>query len=141
MGFTSTLSPETLKSLREYYRVGLTYTSNAIEGNSLTESETKVVIENADLLMAGKFEELRQLLRKNDTVNDTVNAGSFNLSKTEQTVLEALRIFPTYSYENLAVHCHLSRPTIARTIKTLQRHELIRRIGSDKSGHWDVLAN
>ena len=37
---------ETLKSLREYYRVGLTYTSNALEGNSLTESETKVVIED-----------------------------------------------------------------------------------------------
>ena len=32
-------SKETLKSLREYYRVGLTYTSNALEGNSLTESE------------------------------------------------------------------------------------------------------
>ena len=32
------LPPETLKSLREYYRVGLTYTSNALEGNSLTES-------------------------------------------------------------------------------------------------------
>ena len=27
---------ETFKSLREYYRVGLTYTSNALEGNSLT---------------------------------------------------------------------------------------------------------
>ena len=43
---------ETLKSLREYYRVGLTYTSNALEGNSLTESETKVVIEEALLLRA-----------------------------------------------------------------------------------------
>jgi Fic family protein len=40
------LSDDTLKSLREYYRVGLTYTSNALEGNSLTESETKVVIED-----------------------------------------------------------------------------------------------
>ena len=37
---------ETLKSLREYYRIGLTYSSNALEGNSLTESETKVVIED-----------------------------------------------------------------------------------------------
>ncbi len=45
--------PETLKSLREYYRVGLTYTSNAIEGNSLTESETKVVIEEG-LTVKGK---------------------------------------------------------------------------------------
>ena len=40
------LSNETLQSLREYYRVGLTYTSNALEGNSLTESETKIVIED-----------------------------------------------------------------------------------------------
>ena len=47
------LPPETLKSLREYYRVGLTYTSNAIEGNSLTESETKVVIEDG-LTIEGK---------------------------------------------------------------------------------------
>lgn len=44
---------ETLKSLREYYRVGLTYTSNALEGNSLTESETKVVIEDG-LTISGK---------------------------------------------------------------------------------------
>ena len=44
---------ETLKSLREYYRVGLTYTSNALEGNSLTESETKVVIEDG-LTIGGK---------------------------------------------------------------------------------------
>lgn len=47
------LPPETLKSLREYYRVGLTYTSNALEGNSLTESETKVVIEDG-LTIEGK---------------------------------------------------------------------------------------
>ena len=33
-----------LRSLREYYRIGLTYSSNALEGNSLTESETKVVL-------------------------------------------------------------------------------------------------
>ena len=44
---------ETLKSLRDYYRVGLTYTSNALEGNSLTESETKVVIEDG-LTIGGK---------------------------------------------------------------------------------------
>jgi hypothetical protein len=35
-----------VKQLTAYYRIGLTYTSNAIEGNTLTESETKVVIED-----------------------------------------------------------------------------------------------
>jgi len=45
--------PETLASLKEYFRVGLTYTSNAIEGNSLTESETKVIIEDG-LTVSGR---------------------------------------------------------------------------------------
>ncbi len=40
------LAPETLQSLRDYYRVGLTYSSNALEGNSLTISETKVILED-----------------------------------------------------------------------------------------------
>lgn len=54
------LPPETLKSLREYYRVGLTYTSNALEGNSLTESETKVVIAPS-VLSADRCRESRSL--------------------------------------------------------------------------------
>lgn len=42
-----------LKQLKEYYRIGLTYTSNALEGNSLTESETKVVLEDG-ITIGGK---------------------------------------------------------------------------------------
>lgn len=46
-------SDHVVKQLRDYYRVGLTYTSNAIEGNTLTESETKVIIEDG-LTIGGK---------------------------------------------------------------------------------------
>ena len=42
-----------LSQLRAYYRVGLTWSSNALEGSSLTESETKVVLEDG-LTVAGK---------------------------------------------------------------------------------------
>lgn len=47
------LDKEHLKSLRGYYRVGLTWASNALEGNTLTESETKIVIEDG-LTINGK---------------------------------------------------------------------------------------
>ena len=47
------LSPDLIKQIREYWRVGLTYTSNAIEGNTLTETETKVIIEDG-LTVGGK---------------------------------------------------------------------------------------
>jgi Fic family protein len=39
------LSPEALRNLEHYYDVEITYTSNAIEGNTLTAVETTLVIE------------------------------------------------------------------------------------------------
>ena len=47
------LNSHALKQLREYYRIGLTYTSNALEGSSLTEIETKIIIEDG-ITIGGK---------------------------------------------------------------------------------------
>lgn len=47
------LSQEQLNQIKDYYKIGLTYSSNALEGNTLTESETKVVIEDG-LTVGGK---------------------------------------------------------------------------------------
>ncbi len=44
---------EMLKQTQDYYRVGTTWTSNAIEGNTLTESETKILLEDG-LTVGGK---------------------------------------------------------------------------------------
>jgi len=41
-----TLSIEALKSFKKYFDVDLTYNSNAIEGNTLTMTETKVILED-----------------------------------------------------------------------------------------------
>jgi Fic family protein len=46
-------SQKLIKELQEYYRIGFTYSSNALEGNSLTISETKVIIEDG-LTIGGK---------------------------------------------------------------------------------------
>lgn len=40
------LTGEKLQNVKDFYRVSLTYTSNALEGNTLTESETKVILED-----------------------------------------------------------------------------------------------
>jgi len=47
------LSVHLKKEIKEYYRIGLTYSSNSLEGNSLTESETKIVLENG-ITIGGK---------------------------------------------------------------------------------------
>jgi Fic family protein len=46
-------SDHVVKQLKDYYRIGMTYTSNAIEGSTLTESETKVIIEDG-ITIGGK---------------------------------------------------------------------------------------
>lgn len=46
------LTGNALQSIKDFYRVSLTYTSNALEGNTLTESETKVILEDG-LTVAG----------------------------------------------------------------------------------------
>jgi Fic family protein len=81
------LSRESLFSLREYYKIGLTWSSNAMEGNTLTESETKVVIEDG-LTIGGKplrdhleaqghaeaYEYMSEIADKNDiTENDILS--------------------------------------------------------------------
>ena len=45
--------PALLKEIHKFYRVDLTYTSNALEGNSLSLSETKIILEDG-ITVGGK---------------------------------------------------------------------------------------
>lgn len=47
------LSNEALVQVKEYYKIGLTYASNALEGNTLSLVETKVVLEDG-ITIGGK---------------------------------------------------------------------------------------
>ena len=47
------LTADELKELDAYFRIGITYSSNALEGNSLTLSETKVLLEDG-ITVGGK---------------------------------------------------------------------------------------
>ncbi|MBU5316518.1 Fic family protein [Clostridium bornimense] len=54
------LDKEALNNLKKYFDVDLTYNSNAIEGNTLTITETKVILE--DGITIGKGKSLREHL-------------------------------------------------------------------------------
>jgi len=47
------LSEDEIKELDAYFKIGVTYSSNALEGNSLTLSETKVLLEDG-ITVGGK---------------------------------------------------------------------------------------
>ena len=48
------LSREVLTNLKKYFDVEFTYNSNAIEGNTLTITETKVILEDGLTIGGGK---------------------------------------------------------------------------------------
>lgn len=83
---------DNLKQLKAFYRVGLTYSSNSLEGNSLTESETKVVLEDG-LTIGGK--PLREIYEATghakayDFMFDTI----FKNRLSEEAILEMHRLF------------------------------------------------
>ena len=54
-------------------------------------------------------------------------------------IKDALRSFPKAKRENLAKLFKVSLATITRRLKALQLSGEIRRVGSRKTGHWEVL--
>ena len=86
------LSSHMIKQLKEYYRIGLTWTSNALEGSSLTETETKVVLEDG-LTIGGK--PLRDHLEAlgHSEAYDFMHSLTAKKTITEKALLELHRLF------------------------------------------------
>ena len=129
---------ETLKSLREYYRVGLTYTSNALEGNSLTESETKVVIEDG-LTIGGKpLKELLRLMGQSIALGDEgVNFGKDEgVNEGVNALWDVIATYPGKRANELAVLIGKSVQTVERYIRTLKDSAKIEFRGAPKNGGY-----
>ncbi len=94
------LPVELVKNLDEWFRVELTYTSNAIEGNTLTRAETALVVEKG-ITVAGKslkehlettnhveaLEYIKALVgktRRDITKNDISDIDKLILNNTEE---------------------------------------------------------
>ncbi len=82
----------TLKQLKEYYRISLTYTSNAIEGNTLTESETKVIIEDGITVGGHPIREIQEAIGHSKAY-DLIYSLIQNKELTEANILELHKLF------------------------------------------------
>ena len=61
------------------------------------------------------------------------------IQKTTQKIVEQMRSNPTISIEELAELCGLTRDGINYNIRNLKNKGIIKRIGPDKGGHWEVI--
>jgi predicted HTH transcriptional regulator len=78
----------------------------------------------------------------NGTVNGTVNGivnGTVSGTVSESDILSVLSDSPNVTYDDLVKLLNMPRRTVARHIKALRERGAIIRIGSDKTGHWEVI--
>lgn len=87
---------ETLTELRDYYKIGLTWSSNALEGNTLTISETKVVLEDG-LTVGGK--PLRDIYET--TGHGAAYDYMFSLLQQREISVEAIRTIHRLFYQQV----------------------------------------
>jgi predicted HTH transcriptional regulator len=76
---------------------------------------------------------------QNPPVNPPGREVRATLTKSAQAVLAALESDSSMTYDTLAAKLKLHRDTIRVSIASLVRMKLLRRVGSDKTGHWEVV--
>ena len=74
----------------------------------------------------------------NAPVNAPVNAP-LKLNKTQTAIVKAMISDNNITYDDLKDIVGVDRSTITRNIRVLKEKEVVRRIGEDKDGHWEVL--
>lgn len=88
------LTPEEVKELDGYYRIGTTYSSNALEGNSLTLTETKVLLEDGITVGGKAIRDLYEATGHADAYNfmlEVARGGALDI--TEEIVKKLHRLF------------------------------------------------
>ncbi len=88
------LAKEELKSLDNYFRIGFTYSSNALEGNTLTISETKILLEDGITVAGRPLKDCYEAVGHGAAYDYMLNlARQQNLDITEETILNLHRLF------------------------------------------------
>ena len=108
--------------------------SNVKKGISLNTDYLEKFFEN---LLLGKNNLLKS--RYLHIRNLPVNAENLPVNKTGKLLFALLRTNPDMTYNDLALAIGKTRETVRANLRKLEKLNLIRRIGSDKSGHWEFV--
>ena len=90
-----------------------------------------------DFMLLTISETLEKNTQKNAPINAPINA-SINPTKTPDAVLMLIKNNPKITRKQIADTLQKDLRTIGRSIASLQQMGKLKRIGSNKSGHWQI---
>jgi predicted HTH transcriptional regulator len=107
-------------------------------GNLLFEENNP--LKNREMHIRFKFlEDLDENVPINVPINDENVPINVPIIDIEQSVLELIMQDPMITYEEIAAIIQKDRKTVQRAIKILKEKGMISRLGSNKTGSWEVL--
>src|ERR1700681_763530 len=98
------VSPEALANLDHYYNIELTYTSNAIEGNTLSAVETTLVIEKGVTIGGKPLKDHLEALDHYDAIRYVRELARETTPVTESDVRNLHRLVVQRSRPDIAGH-------------------------------------
>jgi predicted HTH transcriptional regulator len=99
--------------------------------DSVTDNVNKNII---------KYDIVNEKILKYDSVNKkNLKINSRKITKSQHMILNMLDRNPHNTAAQMALQADLSISTVNRALSALKKAGLIKRIGSDKSGHWLLL--
>ena len=78
---------------------------------------------------------------KNAIGSEKNGSGSEKSSEKNQAIISAIRLNPKVTAAEIAMKLGVSLRAVEKRIKTLRENGIIRRIGGDKGGYWEVIEN
>lgn len=106
--------------------------------------EPEYTIHPGDIMIKFTAPEDRIIRSHADGVTDKVTDGvtdkvTDKVTENERQLLDLLLLDPGYTSDALAQHLSISRKTVSKRLKSLKEKGVLRRVGSDRKGHWEII--
>lgn len=75
----------------------------------------------------------------NEQINGLDEQINEQITERQRAVLEFTRVTPDATYDVMARAVGVSSATVRRDVESLVRYGLLKRVGSRKTGRWEVL--
>ena len=110
---------------------------NGIQENSIYLEQffrNLILGENNELKNRYTHIDYEKYQSQNDNVNDNVK-----ITKNQQTIIDEVKKNPFVTQEVLSEIIGITIPNINRNMKKLQEQSIIKRVGADKNGYWEII--
>ena len=100
--------------------------------------EPQYLVHSNDIMILFKASE-KYLELANNKVTENYPENGLKVTEKQFAIIELLRVSPNITQAQIASQIGISRHHVAKNISKLKNINLIRRIGSDRGGHWEVI--